>query len=640
MDIDLSAATLSTRAMAGEKDEIVLDRHISSNAAAFGIFHLQSRLRSNNSEESGKRLDSLLQADSELYRELAASLGNELALVTFSESGLSNTGEYLFIREIETTRSLRSDLNTLVNAGFISRQDNSYFIQSREMATMLGSDFCDFSDFYLSFSGDAVAIAKRKGLAESVNADRQRRRVIYYDGTYTEYREEIPEELSSLIWIKSGDFLSFLEPYINPGSIINPLFAQFEVASFYSLVENNSIEVSFNTLRREENNLPYRELWVFPLGGAEISANPIMADVAGSSREEVIFATRNGSIYGLATDGTQVLQLSTGDDEPIGSPLVYDWYGNNREIIMQAAGNKIYAWNRTGDLLPKFPFELDARITAPISIGDVSRNGIPEIIVATEDRNVHVLDGRGLNIEGWPQRTNAQVIHQPQLLSLNDTRSIWAVSQNGLHSWLPGGQTRPGFPFFADAPFTSAPEILNDQIFLPSADGSIFSYGLQPVFDDSLSDSTAVDSLIIQSLSVDNSPLSGFSIRPSTLLRDTTGFFRDDVLLSTSLSGSVYMHDMKGRLQFAESMGQSASEGFSPFLTDINNDKVLEIFALADLGRLYAWKYLTGEREYNIPTSAMKYPTVLDINGDGQKELIALTREGLRCWTIRTASED
>ncbi len=640
MAINSSDASFSTQALSGDKGTISLDRHISSNSAAFGIFHIQPQLRSSNNLDAEKKLDSLLQADTELYRELAASLSDELAMVSFAESGLSNTGEYLFIRELSTPRSLRSDLNTLVRAGFISQQDDSYFIQSREMALMLGSEFCDFTDFYLSFSGEAIAIAKRKGLAESVTADRQRRRVMYYEGTYSEYREEIPEELSALIWVKSSDFLAFLQPYINPGSSINPLFAQFDVASIYTQAENNQVKVSFNSLRREESNLPYRELWVFPLGGAEITGEPIMADVAGSSREEIIFSTTSGSIYGLATDGTQVLQLSTGEDIPVGSPVVYDWYGNNREIIMQAAGNKIYAWNRTGDLLPKFPFELDAQISAPISIADVSRNGIPEIIVATEDRNVHVLDGRGINIDGWPQRTNAPVLNQPSLITVNELRSIWAVSLNGLHSWLPGGQLRPGFPFFAEAPFTTGPELLNESIFVPSADGSLFSFGLQPVFDDSLSNSTAVDSLIIQSLSIDNSPLTGFQVRPSTLLRDSTGFFRDDVFLTTTLSGSVYIHDQKGNLQFAESMGQSASDRFIPFLTDINSDRVLEIFALADLGRLYAWKYLTGEREYNIPTSAMKYPTVLDINGDNQKELIALTREGLRCWTIRSTAED
>jgi len=30
----------------------------------------------------------------------------------------------------------------------------------------------------------------------------------------------------------------------------------------------------------------------------------------------------------------------------------------------------------------------------------------------------------------------------------------------------------------------------------------------------------------------------------------------------------------------------------------------------------------------------MSYPLIVDLNGNGQLELIAQTREGLRCWTI------
>ena len=69
-------------------------------------------------------------------------------------------------------------------------------------------------------------------------------------------------------------------------------------------------------------------------------------------------------------------------------------------------------------------------------------------------------------------------------------------------------------------------------------------------------------------------------------------------------------------------------------LIDIDNDKNENMLALAEFGRLFAWDVLTGDRFYDLPTSGMKYPIITDLNGDGQKELIAQTREGLRCWTI------
>ena len=62
---------------------------------------------------------------------------------------------------------------------------------------------------------------------------------------------------------------------------------------------------------------------------------------------------------------------------------------------MQAAGTKIYAWNTNGLLLPQFPIEVGEEITTPLLVTDVLRNGIPELVIGTVARSVHVLDGRG-----------------------------------------------------------------------------------------------------------------------------------------------------------------------------------------------------------------------------------------------------
>src|SRR5690606_25521213 len=110
--------------------------------------------------------------------------------------------------------------------------------------------------------------------------------------------------------------------------------------------------------------------------------------------------------------------------------------------------NKIFAWNSNGDLLPKFPIEVSANISSPILVEDVLRNGVPEIVVATEDRKVHVIDGRGENIKGWPQNTNATVKSKPVFNLFENQWSVWAFSENALHSWLRNGNPRPEFPQF------------------------------------------------------------------------------------------------------------------------------------------------------------------------------------------------
>ncbi len=128
--------------------------------------------------------------------------------------------------------------------------------------------------------------------------------------------------------------------------------------------------------------------------------------------------------------------------------------------------------------------------------------------------------------------------------------------------------------------------------------------------------------------------LTSVELLDNVLLKDSANFYREDLLATISANGSVFLYNKEGKLRFTQSLGQPASSTLSPQLVDINADQNYEIVALAEFGRLYAWEVLTDKRLYSLPTSGMKFPIITDLNGDGRKELIAQTREGLRCWTI------
>src|SRR5690625_7575735 len=105
---------------------------------------------------------------------------------------------------------------------------------------------------------------------------------------------------------------------------------------------------------------------------------------------------------------------------------------------MQAAGNKIYAWNASGSPLPNFPVILREEITTPLQVADVTRDGVAEMIVATADRQVHILDARGDAISGWPRTANSQIQAQPLLAEVGGQRSIFAFAETRLY----GGHVR------------------------------------------------------------------------------------------------------------------------------------------------------------------------------------------------------
>lgn len=618
-----------------ENKPITLDRHIASNAAAFAVLRLPPvSVPIEPTNTISTKLDSVLLDNISLYQNLAATLDSEFAFEAFPESGLLATGEFLLMRKLGDRSSFQTQLNRIVRDGLINVEDNTYQMSSSVMGKLIGSEMSTLRDFYLAFSNDVVVIAKRKGLAESVNADRIRRRVIYYDETYSNVRDDLPEEVSGFVWSASNDFLQFIRPYLKPESSIAGLLGRFDITSMTMTTQEESVDITINSYSKEGSSLPYEELWVMPLSNFELSGKPVLGDLVGSSTDEIIFSTQDGRVMALALDGTIAMQTSTDGLAPIGGPQLYDWYGNGQQIIFLAAGSKIFAWNENGNLLPRFPLEMNEPITAPILVQDVLRNGVPEIVVATEDRKVHVLDGRGENVRGWPQNTNATVQSQPLFALLDNVWSVWAFSENALHSWLRSGNTRPGYPQFVNARFTNSPLVFENQVLASAADGYLYSLGINPLFSDSLATTISEDSVSIRSLYVANNELSSVSYRENVLLKDSTNFYRDDLLISQSLNGSLFLYNKEGELRFTKSLGQPASTTLIPQLIDINSDNNLELLALAEFGRLYAWEVLTGERLFGIPTSGMKYPIITDLNGDGQKELIAQTREGLRCWTI------
>ena len=628
-------------ALSSENRAITLDRYIASNAAAFGIFRLRPKLLPQAPDESLSRIDSLLITDTDVYRDLALATDNEFAVVTFPESGLLATGEYLFLRKLQSENSFRNTLDGFVEQGLATETGNSYYIQSEVLAKLIGSDIVPFTDFYLSFSRDVVVISKRRGLSESVESDRNRRRVIYYNETYSSTRRNLQSEISGFIWSDTHDFLKFIDPYLMPRNTLTGLIGQYDITmmSFKRIENSNSVSFNFKSITEEGSIQPYDELWVLPINGEELTGTPVLANIVGSTTQEIIFSTQSGNVRAMAFDGTVVMNASTGEDIPVGSPVLYDWYGNGQPIILLAAGTKIYAWNESGNILPQFPIEIGERISAPIVVTDVLRNGIPEIIVATENRRIHVIDGRGQNVRGWPQLTNTVVTEQPVFTQVDGTWSIWAYSENILHGWLRSGGIRPGYPTFTNASFTSSPFIFNDQIIGSATDGYIYSIGKRPSFKDSLAISIQMDSISIKSVYATNNQLTSFSVKPNVLLRDSVRFYRSDLYVTQSANGSIFMFNPIGELKLTHSLGQPTSATFPPQIIDINGDGDMELVALADFGRLFAWEILTGRRIFNIPTSGMKYPVIADLNGDGLKELIAQTREGLRCWTINKIEE-
>lgn len=615
-----------------------IDRFIPVNAAGFSIFRVpQQVLEDTEDFETEKELDQYLQSTPREWHSIQQSLGNEAAFVSFANSGPASSSEYLYLRTVQDPATIRSALDRLSDEEFAIKDSSTYFINSHILGKLFGSDFFPIEDFYVTVNENVAAISQRKGLAESISGDASRRRVIYYDDGYSSIRNALPNPLSSFHYINAESFGTYVQPWLAPQNYIGNLLGNLDEFVVSTRLEpgSNTLDVRLTSFEQETENYPFTEQWIFPLNEAEISGTPVLANITGSPRDEVIFSTENGYVYALATDGTVILQATTENDTPVGPPVVYDWYGNSQNIIMQAAGNKVYAWNQSGTLLPNFPIRLDENISTPLTITDITGNGVAEIIVATSDRNMHILNARGREISGWPQATNSVVEAKPLIAEINDTRSIFAFSENTLHAWNVNGELRENFPVFLTSQMLGSPNAYNNTILGSGLDGNLYSVGMTPLFSDSLANLVSENILTTQSLQVSNSNLNSSPSTHETLMStETEELERKNLVLLQATNGSVFLYDDSGQLQFTQSMGQPSSANFSPIIKDINGDQRDDLIALADFGRLYAWDILSGDRHNDLPTAGMSYPVISDFLGNGRQEIIARTRDGLQCWTI------
>lgn len=636
MNIETNKSKL-IESISAPPEPFILDRFIPVNAAAFSISRLPVIPEISDYEDTyNAELDSYIQQNEHIAHSVSETLSEEFAFAAFAESGAASSSEYLFLRAISNPDALRDHLDELASDDLIIKDDNTYSMQSSILGSLLGSDLNPVMDFYVTVYDEIVALSQRKGLAESIGGDAERRRVMFYDDEYTNIRSSLQDNLSSIHYINAPQFGNFIQPWLYPQNYMGAILSNLDqlVLTTSADPDQSSVRVDITSFQSEETDQPYREQWVFPIGGAELSGKPILANITGSARNEVVFSTENGYVYVLATDGTVVLQLPTNDDQPVGSPVAYDWYGNNQNVIMQAAGDKIYAWNNSGDLLPNFPIVLDETITTPLTVQDINRNGIAEMIVSTADRTTYILNSRGEPINGWPRSTNASVNSSPLIAEINGQRSLFVFSENTLHAWNINGQSREGFPLFLDTQMHGSPTAHNNFLLGSGRDGNLYSIGTEQLFDDTLSNIQSSDSLYIQTISVSNSSLNSTPAVHNILQRNDEGFFSEDLILTQSSNGSLFMHNMEGELRFTHSLGQPSSDNSAPIITDLDNNQRDDIIALADFGRLYAWDLLSGDRLFDLPTTGMQHVIIEDFLGNGQKEIIARTRDGLQSWTI------
>ncbi len=333
--------------------------------------------------------------------------------------------------------------------------------------------------------------------------------------------------------------------------------------------------------------------------GFYIWSSPAAGDIDGDGVMEIVCTSRNnttansGALYAFELDGTPctgfpVTQAGGGTN----NVCLFDLdFNGDMEILVNVRNHPqgwVYVYNGDGSVYPGFPQELDYIPGAGISAGDITGDGIPEI-VALSYNSLHVYDLSGTLLDGFPLSNPGYnySYSQPILCDIDD---------DGLREIIWGGcSSSAGAVFVVNHDASSVdgwPQTTNYWIFGTVSLGDIDQDGsLDIVIGDQVSSGTPVD--YIFAWDSDGNDIAGFPAGPTNAIyaqigiADLDGDNNVELMIDDNNFGlgyNAYNHDGTQCVDWpiaCGTSGYSTTMQMPPVFGDVDNDGDLEIMGAA-----------------------------------------------------------
>ncbi len=202
----------------------------------------------------------------------------------------------------------------------------------------------------------------------------------------------------------------------------------------YSIDVEGKIKWSYSV---DENHNEVELMFLDAETSNSINATPHVEDINYDGQKEIIFGTESGKLYVLDHDGK--MQWSFATEGPIrGSPYIQKFANNQSAIIFGSTDKHLYFLNSKGQLYWKFSCSSEVE-SCPIIIGGTQ----PLIVFGTNDGTIYAVNLQGQAV--WTYKTRAKVLAQPsydKLSSDSEPVIIIGSTDGNVYCLTTTGQTQ------------------------------------------------------------------------------------------------------------------------------------------------------------------------------------------------------
>ncbi len=211
--------------------------------------------------------------------------------------------------------------------------------------------------------------------------------------------------------------------------------------------------------------------WPVNVGGA-VQSKAAVGDLDGDGDQEIVFSTRAGQIRIYHHTGAPLAGWPQSSGLTYGyiSPTLYDLDADGIPEVTIGGGSNVRVWRGDGTVFPGFPKAVSGNVTGTLSAGDITGDGVPEILAVTLAGTLEAIQVDGQSVPGWPMSFGLSTSYASATIGDLDGDGIRDAlvvgyqfgSYTRIHAYRGTGASLPGFPITYPSVQTYACPVLAD----------------------------------------------------------------------------------------------------------------------------------------------------------------------------------